>query len=569
VYIRAPRHRPDRARAQLCVRATVIVTRLPDRGLCSRAASRRHLAAPAVALVVALAALVAGCGGSTPTPAPLPPLHPHRDGPVSLFTSPSSAALSPASLDGLKRLGIDRIHIYLHWADIAPDPTSRRRPAFDATDPAAYPAAGWAVYDTIIHDAKARGLGVDVALIPPPPLWAAGKGAPDPKTQPEWRPSAQMFGQFVRAAGTRYSGNYTPPGASRPLPRVDFWSIWNEPNLGTQLAPEIKPHTQIEESPYLYRGLVDAAWDAFAATGHGHDTILIGELAPAGVKTGVGLFNNMPALRFLRAMYCVDANYKPLRGTAAQQRHCPSTAPGSARFAAAQPGLFKATGFADHPYPQGLPPNEPTPDEPDYAELAAIGNLEHTLDRLQSVYGSHTRFPIWSTEFGYQTTPPDTGGGTVSPTKAAEYINWSEYLTWLDPRLRSYDQYQMADGVAGIFATGLLTAAGKPKPGYDAYRMPIFLPATTTTRRHPLVVWGCVRPAPEAAHTTHRRQQVEIQFEPSSGGAFTTVQTVPLGGPHAYFEVRQTFPGSGTVRLRWMPPHGPAEFSRSQAVTLK
>jgi hypothetical protein len=47
------------------------------------------------------------------------------------------------------------------------------------------------------------------------------------------------------------------------------------------------------------------------------------------------------------------------------------------------------------------------------------------------------------------------------------------------------------------------------------------------------------------------------------------VRTVPLSGPHAYFEVRQTFPASGTVRLRWTPPHGSAQFSRSQAVTLK
>jgi hypothetical protein len=522
----------------------------------------------AVALA-AMAMLVAACGGSKPQPSQLPPRHPDRTGPQSIVTSSSVAALSPAGLDELKRLGVDRIHIYLHWADIAPDPTSRHRPAFDATDPAAYPAAGWAVFDTIIRDAKARGLGVDVALIPPPPGWAAGKGAPDPKTQPEWRPSASMFGQFVRAAGTRYSGTYTPPGSSQPLPRVDFWSIWNEPNLGSQLAPEVKPHTQIEESPALYRGLVDSAWNAFGATGHGHDTILIGETAPAGVKSGVGLFNNMPALRFLRAMYCVGADYRPLRGGAARVRQCPATADGSSRFAAAHPGLFKASGFADHPYPQGLAPNKPTPDEPDYAELAAIGKLETTLDRLQGVYGSHTKFPIWSTEYGYQTTPPDTEPGTVSPTQAAIYLNWSEYLTWLDPRLRSYDQYQVSDGPAGNFATGLKFADGKPKPGYDAFRMPLYLPVTATTRKHPLVVWGCARPAPDAAQATHRPQHVEIQFKPTAGGTFKTVQVVPLTGPHGYFEVSHTFPGSGSVRLSWRYPHGPRVFSRTVTVTLR
>jgi hypothetical protein len=485
-----------------------------------------------------------------------------------MFTAAVELTGNPVgTLNALKTLGVDRIHIYMHWADIAPEPTSAHRPVFDATDPAAYPATGWAAFDAVIRDAQARGIGVDLALVPPPPRWAEGKGAPHPAIQPEWKPSASEFGQFVQAVGTRYSGHYTPPGGSKPLPRVAFWSIWNEPNLGTQLAPEVTPHTQIETSPGLYRGLVDAAWKAFAASGHGNDTILIGEIAPAGVASGVGLFNNMPPLRFLRALYCVGADYKPLRGTAARERDCPTTASGSASFATAHLGLFKASGFADHPYPQGLAPNEPTPNEPDYTELAKIDKLEQTLDTLQRAYGSHTKFPIWSTEFGYQTTPPDTEAGTVSPTKAAMYLNWSEYLTWLDPRQRSYDQYQLVDSPLGVFATGLETATGKPKPGYDAYRMPLFLPVTSTAHGHPLDVWGCVRPAPNAARATHRRQQVEIQFKPSSG-TFKTVQTVALSDPHGYFEVRQTFPGSGTVRLRWTPPHGSAEFSRSQAITL-
>lgn len=528
------------------------------------------MAAIAVTLAVILTALLTGCGGSALKPPQLPPVHSQRTGPQSIFTSASQAALTPAALDELKHLGVDRIHIYMHWADIAPDPTLPHRPAFDATSPGGYPSASWAVYDTILRDAQARGLGVDLALVPPPPRWAEGKGAPDPATQPEWRPSAAMFGQFVHAVATRYSGRYTPPGTAKPLPRVDFWSIWNEPNLGIELAPEAKPHTQIEVAPGLYRGIVDAAWKGFAASGHGHDTILIGEIAPAGAtfRNAPGLFANMAPLRFLRALYCVGANYRPLRGTAAQVRDCPTTAAGTAGFAAAHPGLFHASGFADHPYPQGLPPNQPTPNEPDYAELAKIDKLEQTLDTLQRVYGSRTRLPIWSTEFGYQTTPPDTEAGTVSPTQAAFYLNWSEYLSWLDPRLRSYDQYQLVDSPAGVFATGLKTATGELKPGYDAYRMPIFLPATTTLRRHPLVVWGCVRPAPNAARATHRRQQVEIQFKASAGGAFRTVQTVPLSGPHGYFEVSQAFPGGGTVRLSWRYPHGPQVFSRSVTVTL-
>jgi len=534
------------------------------------------LAGIAVLVVIAVVVVVIAGGGSSSSssgsskPAALPPLYPHRAGPETMFTAGSVGADTPAALDTLKALGVNRVHVYLHWADIAPDPSSKTKPAFDASNPGAYPAAGWALYDALDRNLAARHMGIDLDLVPPPPLWAQGKGAPPSKQpQPEWKPSAAEFGRFIHAVGVRYSGHYTPPGPSTPLPRVSFWSIWNEPDLGTQLAPEAIDNHQVEVAPRLYRGLVDAAWSAFTATGHGHDTILIGEIAPAGVLAGVGNFNQMQPLRFLRALYCVGADYQPLRGSAATLRGCPATAAGSARFAAAHPGLFHASGFADHPYPQGLAPNVATPNEPDYAELAAIGKLEHVLDTMQRVYGSSTAFPIWSTEFGYQTTPPDVEAGTVTPAKAAYYLNWAEYLTWLDPRLRSYDQYLLQDPPGPDFDSGLETAAGMPKPGYYAFQLPLYLPVTSTAAGHPLDVWGCIRPAPEAHRLTHSTQFAQIQYSAGQGGAFRTVSRVAITGKHGYFEVHQTFPGSGAVRLAWTPRHGPTQFSRTVDITLR
>jgi hypothetical protein len=277
----------------------------------------------------------------------------------------------------------------------------------------------------------------------------------------------------------------------------------------------------------------------------------------------------MAPLRFLRALYCVDSSYRRLRGEAASLRGCPTTAAGSAAFAARNPGLFDASGFSDHPYPQGLPPDTITPDEPDFAELAEIPKLERVLDALQRVYGSDTKFPIYSTEFGYQTTPPDTEAGTVSPQTAAVWLNWSEYLTWLDPRIRSYDQFLLTDPPRGNFAAGLETAAGVPKPGFYAYRMPIYLSVTTTDRGHPLEVWGSVRPAYFARRETDRLQRVKIQFRPTSGGRFETVATVTLTSLYGYFDVKLVFPATGAVRTAWTYPHGPEVFSRAVAVTLR
>jgi hypothetical protein len=534
---------------------------------------RRLLLAGSAALAVAVAAIVvvlaSGGGSSSPTVLPAPV---HRPNPLVSIFNPSVALNQdpPGTLDQLRRLGVARVHVYVIWAGLAPDPAATSRPAFDAADPAAYPAANWGNLDTIVRDARDRGIGVDLALTPPPPRWASGKGAPRPAAQTMWRPSAPEFGKFVRAIGTRYSGHYTPAGAASPLPRVDFWSLWNEPNLGIMLAPQTTDHSRVEVSGLLYRRLVDAAWSALHATGHGRDTTMIGDIAPAGRTFGnvPGLFAAMAPLRFLRAVYCVDSSYRPLRGQAAAVRGCPTSAAGSARFAAEHPGLFHATAFADHPYPQGLPPNKATPNEPDFAELIEVPKLERVLDAMQRVYGSSTRFPIYSTEFGYQTTPPDREAGTVSPTLAAYYLNWSEYITWRDPRMRSYDQYLLRDPASGSFASGLQTVTGVPKPGLAAYRMPIFLPATSTAPGHPLEVWGCVRPVLYARRQTRRLERVLIQFRPTNGAAFSTVRTVPVTDRFGYFDVRARFPGSGTVRLAWSYPHGPRIFSRSVSITL-
>ena len=529
---------------------------------------------------VLTAVALAACGGSssshTTTSGPQPGFDPNRPGPMATYTPAQSeligAGVDPApKLDLLKRLGVRDIHIGIPWSTIAPDPQSRRRPAFDASSPAGYPAANWAPFDTLVRDIAARHLQLTLALIPPAPVWATGTGNHDRGQQGFWEPSAAAFAQFVRAVGTRYSGHYRPAGGAAELPKVSHWSVWNEPDQGFQLAPQTNPTTHAEQSPATYRALVDAAWTGLHATGHRGDVILIGELAPLGRSLPInpGNFGSMAPLRFLRSLYCVGTDDKPLTGTAATERGCPATAAASAHFAGDHPGLFQASGFANHPYPQGLAPNAVTPDETEATELASTGRLESTLDRLNRVYGSHTEYKIYSTEFGYQTNPPDTESGVVSPTTAAAWMNWAEYLTWQDPRQVSFDQYLITDPQAGNFATGLLSAAGTPKPAYFAYRMPLYLPVTSASRGQALVVWGCVRPAYYATQQTHHAQRVQVQFAATGSTHFKTVSTVTIASPHGFFEARATFPASGSVRLAWRYPDGTEIFSRTVAVTLR
>jgi hypothetical protein len=531
------------------------------------------------AVLCALFAL-AGCGGGSSsdsnTTSSSVAQAKSRSGPISIFEAEAQLRGTPEqtaqNIDVLRRLGADVIRLYMPWNQLAPNPDSRKRPKFNAADPASYSAATWAIYDTIIRDATAKGLGIDLTVGAHVPLWATATNAPGGGPHLQWEPSAAEYGQFMRAVGKRYSGSYKPPGATTPLPKVKFWAIWNEPNYGVDLAPQAIDHSTVEVAPRLYRGLVDAAWSALQSTGHGHDTFLIGETAPRGLTTGnnPGNFSGMVPLRFIRAMYCVGSNLKPLQGQAAAVRGCPTTASASKQFAAQNPGLFQATGFADHPYPQGqIAPNVKTTAEPDYADLAALDNLQKTLDGAQQAYGSKTKFPIYSTEFGLQTNPPETISRAIDSKTAAYYLNWSEYISWRNPRVYSYDQYLLTDPPGGNFATGLEYADGKPKPQlYDAYRMPLYLPVTRGHKNQSLEVWGDVRPARFARVDSGKTQRVKVEFEAGSKGSFKTLQTLAITNPHGYFDVRMSFPGSGIVRLTWTYPNGETIHSRPVSVTV-
>jgi hypothetical protein len=273
----------------------------------------------------------------------------------------------------------------------------------------------------------------------------------------------------------------------------------------------------------------------------------------------------MVPLRFVRGLYCVDASLHPLQGAAAAARGCPTTSAGSRSFASDHPGLFRASGYAVHPYPQGsLAPNVVLQGGSGYAYLAVLPTLEHLLDTLTSTYGSSARFPLYSTEYGYFTNPPYQAG--APPAQAAAYLNWAEYLSWRNLRLRSWDQYLLVDppnGGPSHFVSGLEFADGSHKPSYDAWRLPIFLPVTHQGSGRSLEVWGCVRPAYYAKGLQH----VRIELQSTAGGPFTVVKTVPITDRSGYFDTRVHFRSGGAVRLAWSYTRGSEVTSRTVAIT--
>ncbi len=476
-----------------------------------------------------------------------------------------------AVFNQMRMLGAGEARVYVEWSAIAPKPLSATRPKrFNASNPAAYPSASWARYDAIVRDAVSYGITVDMVLTGGSPIWADGPGIPSAaRHNPHfsWKPSAREFGYFVHAIGQRYGGSYDG------LPAVRNWELWNEPNFGQDLGPQAIAGSTVSVAPNMYRGLLNAAWSSLRATGHGRDTIVIGQLTARGLQIRAsrrlpgglpGNFGQTKPLQFIRTLYCVDSHFNPLRGPAAAGTGCPTSNPASRRFAAQNPALFSAAGFGVHPYPVNLPPTREASTDPDYAAFCELPNVARTLDRAQRVYGRYRALPLYNNEYGYVTRPP-AKGNFVTPATAAYYLNWAEYLSWRSPRIVTTMQYLLYDPRPGPsqFDSGLKTYKGVPKATYNAYRLPLYLPVTTGRRGRRLEVWGAVRPA----HAFPGRQQARVLFA-RPRGAWTTLATVTITGPRGYFDVRLAVPASGALRISWTYPGGASVSSRTIQVTI-
>jgi hypothetical protein len=394
------------------------------------------------------------------------------------------------TLDQLQALGVNTIHTLVGWAALAPDPTSTTRPAgFDATDPDAYPAAGFAPYDALLESAKRRGMSVIFTVSGFAPAWASNCDGPV-STRRACKPDAGAFRSFVAMLGRRY-------------PDVHRWSIWNEPNQSGWLAPQsVRSHGQtVAFAPILYRKLVQGATDALAATGHGADEVLLGETAPLGRTSGSLYKRSLAPVDFLRETFCLDRHWRPYRGRDARLRHCASRE------------RLDVTGLAHHPYTRAA--------SRDPQATVGRGDITvNTLSRLRVVADRAARWrviprgvPFYLTELGFQTNPPDKLAGT-SLSLQAKWLNESEFQAYRQSRVSGIAQYQLRDepNLAG-FQTGLLFEDGSPKPALDAYRVPIWVTRSGTRAR----VWGHVRPATEP-------QQVLAQYW--SGSDWVTAATL-------------------------------------------
>ncbi|MEX2194751.1 MAG: hypothetical protein WD844_05645 [Thermoleophilaceae bacterium] len=444
------------------------------------------------------------------------------------------------TLDELKALGVNIVKVRVQWHELAPEPGAESKPAFDAADPSAYPQAPFAKYDDLVLQASQRGFRIFLMFSPPAPEWATARGERSGHIGVR-RPDPEEFAAFVRAIGIRYGG------AFGGLPKVSMWSIWNEPNhpqfiqpLSERLGGRLTP-----SAPHQYRRLYVAARQALGETGHDRDTILFGEILPIGSRR-LGALRNIRPIQWLREFFCVDSRYRPLRGRAARVRGC-------SRFP-----RIRTSGFAYHAYSRPTGPRTRVAN-PDDATIGQIVRVERALDRIARTRRVRRKLPIYNTEFGIQTNPPDCVGFGAPLEDQASHINEAEYISWTRPRVRSYSNYLLIDDRIhldrppgsnaryGGFQSGLRFGENallcesptlrfgfaEEKPGYAAFRTPLWVRQLGPRQ---VEVFGRARPRGRG------EQVIEILR------SRRVVRTITARG---YFRVRLRTNPRGTWQLRW------------------
>ena len=295
----------------------------------------------------------------------------------------------------------------------------------------------------------------------------------------------------------------------------------------------------------------------------GSDTILIGSLAargqaaPRGPGRPDGLPGNYGMTKPLRSSAPVLPRLAlPAAAGTRPRRRLPVIIAG---FRGAHPALFRASGFADHPYPVNLPPTRATANDPDFTEFSQLPRLESRRWTGSSVHTAPAkRLPIYITEYGYVTNPPNHSQHFVSTSHGRRVHQLGGVPVVAQPPDRDDDavpaQRSQSPGrrprVRRLRHGIAVLRRDARSRRYDAYRFPLFLPSTSATARTAPSRSGAVWSGARRATRTHRAQSARS----SSSAAPGTVRHGQDGQDHRSARLLRRpgdVPGSGAVRIAW------------------
>ena len=242
--------------------------------------------------------------------------------------------------------------------------------------------------------------------------------------------------------------NFAPPhpldfrrfatAAARHYPWIRYWLIWNEPNKRLWLRPT--------KAAIYVQHLLNPGYEAIHAV-LPHARVGGGVTGPRGGAGGVS------PTTWVRSMARAHA---------------------------------KLDAYAHHPYP-ATPSETPSSGGCKNCPWITMATIKKLLILVKRAWGPK---PVWLTEYGYQTRPPDMFLG-VPLKRQASLLSLAAMRAWRLPRVTMLIQYLYRDEVQlGRFQTGLVFADDRWKPSLPAFKLPF-----AQMGRHGLqaVVWGQIR----------------------------------------------------------------------------
>jgi hypothetical protein len=242
--------------------------------------------------------------------------------------------------------------------------------------------------------------------------------------------------------------NYAPPrprdfrrfatAAARRYTWVRYWLIWNEPNKRLWLRPT--------RSAIYVRHLLNPGYE-------GIHSVLPRARVGGGATGPRGAAGGVAPVTWVKGMAAARAKFD---------------------------------AYAHHPYPSS-PAETPSSGGCRNCPSITMATIRKLLILVRRSFGPK---PIWLTEYGYQTNPPDTFLG-VPPKKQATMLSLAAMRAWRLPRVTMLIQYLYRDEpILSRFQTGLVFVDDRWKPALQGFRLPF---AQMGRRGLHAIVWGQIR----------------------------------------------------------------------------
>jgi hypothetical protein len=353
----------------------------------------------------------------------------------TLYGNPAAAFAT------LKSLKTQVLRVNLYWGGTKWAVANSARPK-DPNDPGD-PAYNWALYDRLVKYATDNNIKLVLSILFTPGWANGGKGRTVPPTD------FKDLENFAYAAAERYSGLWIPPAwqqnpslgiVNTPLPKVNLWTAWNEPNNPLWLTPQYKRvgKTWRVESAFNYAKICNAIMA-------GVHSQFLGPLPDEHVACGVTGPKGNDAPNTTRAS--VD----PLTFLSAAHRY----------------GMKDFDVYAHHPYANSKLESPTYVPKGKQKRRIQLGNINLLLSLVSKYYGPKH---LWITEYGYETNPPDKSIFGTSWTTQASWLTQAYAIARKNPRIDMMLWFMIRDEPRlGGWQSGLATYTGKKKPSWAAF----------------------------------------------------------------------------------------------------